>query len=87
MVTDADETVSFGVPSKAFGKRSAVLPGLNFSKLPKEWWVITIHANSDNPVCYVLLPDEVRALPEQDKKGKAWWLEPKQYDAEAFRES
>lgn len=49
--------------------------------------LITIHANSDNPVCYVMRLDEVRALAGQDKNGGAWWLEPKSYDKDEFRDA
>ena len=87
IVTDADETVFFGVQSKGFSKRSAVPLGLNLSSLRSEWWVITIHANSDSPVFYVLRPKEVSALATQDKNGGKWWLEPKAYDREEFREA
>lgn len=85
IVTNDDETVFFGVQSKALSRRSAVPLGLSIENLRSEWWVITIHANSDNPVCYVLRLDEVRALAGQDKNGGAWWLEPKHYDKPEFR--
>ena len=87
IVTDADETVFFGVQSKGFSKRYPVPLGLNLASLRSEWWVITIHANSDSPVCYVLRLEEVRSLATQDKNGGKWWLEPKAYDREEFREA
>lgn len=87
IVTDADETVFFGVQSKGFRKRWPVPLGLDLRNLRSEWWVITIHANSDAPVCYVLRLDEVRQLATQDKNGGKWWLEPKDYDRAEFREA
>ena len=85
IVTDAGETVFFGVQSKALSRRSAVPLGLEVANLRSEWWVIPIHANTDNPVCFIMRLDEVRALASQDRNGGAWWLEPRAYDREAFR--
>ena len=87
IVTDADETVFFGVQSKGFSNRWPVPLGLDLGCLRSSWWIITIHANSDNPVCYVLRLDDVRSLATQDKNGGKWWLEPKAYDRDEFREA
>lgn len=86
-VTNEDETVFFGVQSKGFSKRYPVPLGLSLASLRSDWWVITTHANSDAPVCFVLRLDEVRSLATQDKIGGKWWLEPKAYDCETFREA
>jgi hypothetical protein len=87
IVTDANETVFFGVQSKALGKRTAVPLGRDIESLRSRWWVITVHANSDSPISYVMGLDEVRALASQDKNGGAWWLEPKAYDRPEFRDA
>ncbi len=87
IVTDAEETMFFGVQSKGFSKRWPVPLGLNLVVLRSDWWIITIHANSDSPVCYVLHIDDVRRLASQDKNGGKWWLEPKAYDQDEFREA
>lgn len=86
-VTNEDETVFFGVQSKGLSKRYAVPLGLSLDNLRSDWWVITTNANSDAPICFVLHLDEVRRLATQDKNGGKWWLEPKAYDCEAFREA
>lgn len=87
IVTDADETRFFGVQSKALSKRYAVPLGANLADLRSDWWIITLHANSDAPVCFVLRLDDVRDLASQDKNGGKWWLEPKAYDQDEFREA
>lgn len=87
VVTDADETMFFGVQSKDLSKRSAVPLGLSVDTLRSDWWVITTHANSDAPICYLLRLDEVRALATQDRNGGKWWLEPKAYDKAEFRDA
>lgn len=82
-----DETCILGVQSKALSKRNPVPLGLNLDNLRSDWWIITIHANSDNPVCYVLRLAEVRALAFQDKSGGAYWLQPTAYDKAEFRDA
>ncbi|MBT3071908.1 hypothetical protein KKP04_13650 [Rhodomicrobium sp. Az07] len=87
IVTNTDETVFFGVQSKALSKRYAVPLGEFIQNLRSDWWVITINANSDNPICYIMKKDEVRQLASQDKNGGAFWLEPSAYDRDEFREA
>ena len=71
LVTDADEDKKLGVQSKPLSKRQAVPLGRDLTTLCSEWWIISMHANSDNPVCYILTIDEVRKLASQDKGGAA----------------
>jgi hypothetical protein len=86
LVTDADEDIKFGVQSKALSKRQAVPLGRDLTTLRSEWWVVTVNANSDDPVCYILTLDEVRKLASQDKGGQqAYWLEPRDYDRDEFK--
>jgi hypothetical protein len=85
LVTDAYEDLKFGVQSRALSKRQAVPLGKNLAGLRSEWWVITVHANSDQPVCFVMLKAEVEANASQDKNGGAYWLEPRDYDRDEFR--
>jgi len=87
IVTDADETTFFGVQSKALSKRQAVPLGRSIEGIRSDWWVVTIHANSDHPVCFVIRNEEVRALATQDKNGGAYWLEPRDYDRDEFRDA
>ena len=82
-----DESLMIGIQSKALSKRNPVPLGLNLDNLRSDWWVITIHANSDKPVCYVLRLAEVRTLAFQDKKGGAYWLQPAAYDKAEFRDA
>jgi hypothetical protein len=86
-VTDEDESVKFGVQSKALSKRHSVPLGLNIEILRSEWWIITVHANSDNPVCYVMRLEEVRRLATQDSKHGNYWLIAKSYDRPEYREA
>ena len=87
IVTNDDETVYFGVQSKALSKRVPVPLGLSLEALRSVWWIITINANTDSPVCYILRLEEIRALAFRSKDAGAYWLQPKAYDCEEFREA
>jgi hypothetical protein len=85
VVSNRDEMIFFGVQSKALSKRSAVALGQDISCLQSEWWIITTHANSDSPICYIMKREEVRALASQDRNGGAYWLDPPAYDRDEFK--
>lgn len=76
ILVNDDETVFLGVQSKALSKRQAVGLGRGTDDLRSEWWVITVRANADEPVSFVMTLAEVRALAKQDRNGGAWWLDP-----------
>ncbi len=86
-ITNEDETIFFGVQSKALSKRDAVSLHTNLGELRSDWWIITTFANSDAPVCYILRVEEVRALASQDKNGGKCWLEARDYARDEFREA
>lgn len=86
-ITNHDESQFLGVQSKAISSRYAIRLGLNLDELRSDWWIITMHANSASPTCYILNIAEVRSLALQDKNGGMWWLEPKMYDRDEFREA
>lgn len=88
IVVNDDETRFFGVQSKALSKRSAIGLGLTLDSLRSDWWVITVNANSDVPCCYVLSLDDVRRLASRDKGGEQrYWLEPRDYEQDEYREA
>ncbi len=85
--TDVDGTVFFGVQSKASAEQHPIALGTNLDDLRSEWWIITTHANSDHPICYVLKINDVRRLAKQDRNGGKWWLDHREYGQDAFREA
>ena len=87
IVTDGDETCFFGVQSKALSKRAAVPLGTSLEGLRSDWWVITVRANSDSPTCFILTCEEVRSRATQDKNGGRYWLEPRHYDHDQYRDA
>lgn len=87
-VTNEDETIFFGVQSKALSKRNPIGLGVTLDTLRSDWWVITVNANSDTPTCYVLSIDDVRRVASRDKGGKRqYWLEPRDYERDEFLEA
>jgi len=84
---DNEEAV-IPIQSKALSKRAAVPLGADLERLRSRWWIITLGANSDDPVCYILTLSEVKRLASRDKgKNQAYWLEAKHFDKPEFREA
>lgn len=88
IVTNANESVWFGVQSKALSKRNPVSLGASLDKLTSEWWIITIEAKSDQPVCFILSLADVKRLAQGNATGsRGFWLQPRFYDIPEFREA
>ena len=87
-VTNGDESRFFGVQSKALSKRNPIRLGLSLEDIRSDYWVITVNANTDTPVCYVLSKDDIRRVASRDKGGQqAFWLEMRDYEQEEFQEA
>lgn len=88
-----DETIFFGVQSKGLTKRDPVGLGTNLANLRSDWWIITIKAKTETPVCFIMTLDEVKELchhsdPAKSRTGAASiWLQPSAYDQPQFREA
>ena len=88
-----DESRLFGVQSKGLSRRAPVGLGASLSTLRSDWWIITVGALSDAPVCFILTRAEVcdRAFRSDHAKSRtgavSHWLQPKSYDHPTFREA
>ena len=53
-----------------------------------EWWIIVTKVLTV-PQCFIMKPEEVRRLAHHGEiDGRvSYWLQPKQYDADEFREA
>ena len=89
MITDGAESIFLGIQSKALSKRNPVPLGQSLETLRSDWWIITIHANSAHPICFVMTLEEVRSLAHRgEKDGRvSYWLQPTSYDREQFRDA
>lgn len=78
-----------GIQVKSLSKRNPVPLGTSLDKLMGDFWVIVTNVASKNPTAFVLTPDEVKRLAHRGvKEGRvSFWLQPKGYDREMFREA
>ena len=90
-----DATRFLGLQVKTLSKRKAVPLGVSLEKVMGDFWIIiNINRNinrvvSATPSAFILLPSEVKERAQRDRveKGGQFWLEPKDYDQEPFREA
>lgn len=86
----SDESYVFAIQSKALSKRDPVPLGGSLETLRSPWWIITIHANTASPKCYILTLDEVKAAAHRgvNSAGKvSYWLQPKSYALPEYEEA
>jgi hypothetical protein len=84
---DASRFVAVQV--KALSKRNPVPLGTSLDKVMGDFWVIVSSVASTAPSSFVLAPLEVReGAFRGEKEGKVtYWLQPKSYEQERFREA
>lgn len=83
-----DEEAVVPIQSKALSKPTDVPLGGSLDTLRSTWWIITVGANTDDPVCYILSLGEVKAyaVRNQNKEGRtSWWLPRKCYARQEFQ--
>jgi hypothetical protein len=83
-----DATRLISVQVKALSKRNPVPLGTDLDKVMGNFWVIVNKVASPSPTAFVLKPLEVRGLAHKgEKDGRiSYWLQPSDYDQDAFRE-
>lgn len=79
-------TKFIGVQVKTVSKRDPIGLGTNLEKVMGDYWLI-VNNVAEEPNIFVLLPNEVKSLAVQDKKGGRYWLQPKAYDVSEFKEA
>lgn len=88
LIYSQDASKTFTVQVKALSKASPVPLGGKLTNLFGDFFVVCRRLESETPECFVLTPQEVQALAHgADKDGvKSYWLQPKQYATDEFRE-
>ena len=78
-----------GLQVKALSKRNPVPLGLSLDKIMGDFWVIVNKVASPSPLAFILLPSEVRERAHRgEKDGRvSYWLQPRDYEQESFREA
>jgi hypothetical protein len=85
VITSQDEERRWTLKVRSLSKRDPVPLGKD-PHIDADWVVMCIRVRTDNPICYVMSPDEVSKFANRDKRGPYYWLEPPQYDTEEFAE-
>ena len=85
---DEDQVIS--IQSKALSKRSDVPLGASLDNLRSQWWIITLNASTDNPSCYILTLDEVKANAARNTNragSVSYWLPSKSFMKDIYRDA
>lgn len=77
-----------GIQVKTLSGRNPVPLGNSLDKIISDYWVIVL-LNGELPTTYILTPHEVKEFAHRgEKAGKiSYWLQPKKYDQEFFKEN
>ncbi len=77
-----------GLQVKALSKKSPVPLGATLDRLMGQWWIIVNNLASE-PTTFIMCPEEVRERAHRgEKEGRiTYWLQPRDYDREQFREA
>jgi hypothetical protein len=83
-----DATRTFTVQVKSLSNRSPVPLGKHLDHLFADYVVICRYVVRDKPECFILNPTEVKHMVHKGVKGDvvSYWLQPKHYESEQFRE-
>ena len=78
-----------GVQVKSLSKRNPVPLGPSLDKIIGDFWVIVNKVATPTPSAFILLPSEVRERAQRgEKEGRvSYWLQPRDYEQESFREA
>ncbi len=73
---------------RALSRRKAVSLGATLDNLLADYLVVCRRVIEDNPECFILSQEEVKELANRNERdGRvSYWLEPRDYDTERFRE-
>ena len=84
---DASRTLTIQV--KSLSRRSPVPLGNKLDNLFANYVIICRNVIAEKPECFLLTPEEIRRLVHKgEKDGRvSFWLQPRQYEAEEFREN
>ena len=88
LIYSQDANRKLTVQVKALSKSSPVPLGAKLTNLFGDFFVVCRRLETATPECFVLTPSEVQTLAHRgEKDGKvSFWLQPKQYATDQFRE-
>lgn len=73
---------------KTLSRRNPVPMGTLLDNLIADYVVICVRNYSNEPICYVMTPDEVKELAHRGEKNRkvSYWLQPPVYENDLYRE-
>lgn len=73
---------------KTLSKRNPVPLGVSLNSLIANFVIVCVRNYPNDPICYVMTPDEVRTLAHKgDKSGKiSYWLQPSAYEKQDYKD-
>lgn len=78
-----------GIQVKSLSRCSPVPLGTTLDKIGGDIWIIVNNAVSEKPSTFIMLPEEVKKRAHRgEKEGRiSFWLQPRDYDQDQFREA
>jgi hypothetical protein len=88
LIYGQDALLKLTIKVWAFSQRKAVSLRATPDNFLADYLVVCSKVIEDNPECFILTQEEVRKLANRNEKDEkvSYWLEPRDYDAEQFRE-
>jgi hypothetical protein len=88
IIHSQDASRKLAIKVRALSRRAPVPLGATLDNLLADYLVVCSKVIEDNPECFILAQEEVRELANRNEKdGKvSYWLEPRDYVSERFRE-
>jgi hypothetical protein len=88
LIYSQDGLEKLSLQVKALSQRAPVPLGGSLEKIAADYWIICTRAVSEEPLCLIMRPSEVKRLAHKgEKDGRvSYWLQPQQYDTGQFRE-
>lgn len=89
LIYNQDNSKKLSIQVKTLSKLAPVPLGKHLNHLFADFVVVCSKAATETPECFILWPSEVRQLAHRgEKDGRvSYWLQPKSYAVEAFREA
>ena len=84
---DADCTRTISLQVKTLSKRAPVPLGKGLDRMLADYWVIVNNVET-TPAVFVLTPDEIKERAHRGERDGniSYWLQPKDYELEQFRD-
>ena len=83
-----DARTKIAIQVKALSRRAPVPLGEDVARAMGDWWVI-VNNVAKAPVTFVMRPSEVQERAHRGEKNEkvSYWLQPKAYDLDEYREA